>query len=133
MHGAKAEHGHGMSAGVAQIDRVVEAVEETLRGNTVHLLAKKQLPSLDLPKVCEQGAGPEGKLSEQALCLKMLHSLISDPGSQSEMCKHGAQVLLPFCCSNRQAEQRTAGQAQQARGDCAPVNRLPGSMHLLQD
>ncbi|GLC42608.1 hypothetical protein PLESTM_001355900 [Pleodorina starrii] len=37
--------------GVTQIDRVVEAVEETLRGNTVSLLAKKHLPRLDLPKV----------------------------------------------------------------------------------
>lgn len=38
-------------AGVTQIDRVVEAVEETLRGNVVHMLAKKKLPRLDLPKV----------------------------------------------------------------------------------
>lgn len=38
-------------AGVTQIDRVVEAVEETLRGNTVSMLAKKALPRLDLPKV----------------------------------------------------------------------------------
>lgn len=37
--------------GVSQIDRVVEAVEETLRGNEVKLLAKKSLPRLDLPKV----------------------------------------------------------------------------------
>ncbi|KAG2495228.1 hypothetical protein HYH03_006502 [Edaphochlamys debaryana] len=37
--------------GVTQIDRVVEAAEETLRGNTVSLLAKKALPRLDLPKV----------------------------------------------------------------------------------
>ena len=37
--------------GVTQIDRVVEAVEETLKGNTVTLLAKKALPALDLPKV----------------------------------------------------------------------------------
>ena len=37
--------------GVAQIDRVVEAAEETLRGNTVRLLGKKALPRLDLPKV----------------------------------------------------------------------------------
>ncbi|KXZ42103.1 hypothetical protein GPECTOR_204g385 [Gonium pectorale] len=37
--------------GVTQIDRVVEAVEETLRGHTVSLLAKKELPRLDLPKV----------------------------------------------------------------------------------
>lgn len=37
--------------GVTQIDRVVEAVEETLKGNTVQLLAKKALPRLDLPKV----------------------------------------------------------------------------------
>ncbi len=40
-----------MPAGVTQIDRVVEAVEETLRGNVVHMLAKKKLPRLDLPKV----------------------------------------------------------------------------------
>lgn len=39
--------------GVTQIDRVVEAVEETLKGHTVQLLAKKTLPRLDLPKVCD--------------------------------------------------------------------------------
>lgn len=38
-------------AGTSQIDRIVEAVEETLRGNTVHLLQKKALPRLNLPKV----------------------------------------------------------------------------------
>ena len=37
--------------GVSQIDRVVEVVEETLKGNTVRLLSKKTLPSLDLPKI----------------------------------------------------------------------------------
>jgi hypothetical protein len=37
--------------GVAQIDRVVEVVEQTLQGNTVQLLEKNRLPSLDLPKV----------------------------------------------------------------------------------
>jgi threonylcarbamoyladenosine tRNA methylthiotransferase CDKAL1 len=37
--------------GVTQIDRVVEVVEETLKGNKVRLLAKKELPSLDLPKI----------------------------------------------------------------------------------
>jgi threonylcarbamoyladenosine tRNA methylthiotransferase CDKAL1 len=37
--------------GVTQIDRIVEVVEQTLAGNTVSLLAKKALPSLDLPKV----------------------------------------------------------------------------------
>ena len=31
--------------------RVVEVVEAALRGETVRLLAKKALPSLDLPKV----------------------------------------------------------------------------------
>ena len=36
---------------MTQIDRVVEAVEETLKGNTVQMLAKKALPRLDLPKV----------------------------------------------------------------------------------
>lgn len=34
--------------GVAQIDRIVEAVEETIRGNTVKLLARNRLPRLDL-------------------------------------------------------------------------------------
>jgi threonylcarbamoyladenosine tRNA methylthiotransferase CDKAL1 len=38
-------------SGVTQIDRVVEVVEETLKGNTVQLLKKKELPPLDLPKV----------------------------------------------------------------------------------
>ena len=42
---------HAWGAGVTQIDRVVEAVEETLKGNTVQMLAKKALPRLDLPKV----------------------------------------------------------------------------------
>ena len=37
--------------GVTQIDRVVEVVEEALKGNTVRLLAKKELPILDLPKI----------------------------------------------------------------------------------
>lgn len=37
--------------GVTQIDRVVEVVEETLKGNVVRLLAKKALPKLDLPKI----------------------------------------------------------------------------------
>jgi len=37
--------------GVSQIDRVVEAVEETIKGNVVHMLKKKALPRLDLPKV----------------------------------------------------------------------------------
>ena len=42
---------YAWGAGVTQIDRVVEAVEETLKGNTVQMLAKKALPRLDLPKV----------------------------------------------------------------------------------
>jgi threonylcarbamoyladenosine tRNA methylthiotransferase CDKAL1 len=37
--------------GVTQIDRVVEVVEETLKGHIVQLLDKKELPSLDLPKI----------------------------------------------------------------------------------
>lgn len=37
--------------GVTQIDRVVEVVEEALKGHTVKLLAKKDLPVLDLPKI----------------------------------------------------------------------------------
>lgn len=37
--------------GVTQIDRVVEVVEETLKGHSVQLLEKKDLPSLDLPKI----------------------------------------------------------------------------------
>ena len=37
--------------GIQQIDRVVEVVEQTLLGNTVRLLAKGSLPSLDLPKI----------------------------------------------------------------------------------
>lgn len=41
-----------MSAlGVTQIDRVVEVVEETLKGHKIQLMSKKELPSLDLPKV----------------------------------------------------------------------------------
>ena len=52
---------HVTHAGVTQIDRVVEAVEETLKGNTVHLLAKKKLPRLDLPKACSLANLPFGK------------------------------------------------------------------------
>lgn len=37
--------------GVTQIDRVVEVVEETLKGNSIQLLKKKDLPQLDLPKI----------------------------------------------------------------------------------
>jgi hypothetical protein len=37
--------------GITQIDRVVEVVEETLRGNIVRLLHRKELPSLSLPKI----------------------------------------------------------------------------------
>ena len=37
--------------GISQIDRVVEAVEQTLQGNVVKMLAKKALPKLDLPKI----------------------------------------------------------------------------------
>ncbi|CAI5516389.1 unnamed protein product [Closterium sp. Naga37s-1] len=45
--------GEGVSVvGVQQIDRVVEVVEETLKGNTVRLLSRNRaLPALDLPKV----------------------------------------------------------------------------------
>mmetsp|Transcript_4502 Transcript_4502/g.3718 ORF Transcript_4502/g.3718 Transcript_4502/m.3718 type:complete len:82 (-) Transcript_4502:1143-1388(-) len=37
--------------GVTQIDRIVEVVEETLKGNRVRLVGKKELPTLDLPKI----------------------------------------------------------------------------------
>ncbi|EEY53383.1 CDK5 regulatory subunit-associated protein 1 [Phytophthora infestans T30-4] len=37
--------------GIQQVDRVVEVVEETLKGHTVRLLAKNRLPELDLPKI----------------------------------------------------------------------------------
>lgn len=37
--------------GVQQIDRVVEVVEETLKGHQVRLLNRTTLPALDLPKV----------------------------------------------------------------------------------
>lgn len=37
--------------GVQQIDRVVEVVEETLKGHEVRLLTRKTLPAIDLPKV----------------------------------------------------------------------------------
>eukprot|EP00347_Sterkiella_histriomuscorum_P012403 403368709 len=37
--------------GITQIDRVVEVVEEALKGHNVKLLAKKDLPILDLPKI----------------------------------------------------------------------------------
>ena len=50
------EQGHkklsgGRIVGVSQLDRVVEVVEETIKGNTVRLLKKNRLPRLDLPKI----------------------------------------------------------------------------------
>ena len=42
---------HVSLLGVSQIDRIVEAVERTLRGERVVMLEKKALPKLDLPKV----------------------------------------------------------------------------------
>jgi tRNA A37 methylthiotransferase MiaB len=49
-HGLKELEGISI-IGVQQIDRVVEVVEETLKGHEVRLLSRKTLPSLDLPKV----------------------------------------------------------------------------------
>jgi len=49
----------GGGAGVTQIDRVVWAAEETLKGHSVQLLAKKALPSLDLPKARGRVAAPK--------------------------------------------------------------------------
>lgn len=48
--------------GVTQIDRVVEAVEQTLAGNTVVYLERRpgQLPRLDLPKVRGSGLWAAG-------------------------------------------------------------------------
>ncbi|KAH0474217.1 MAG: hypothetical protein KVP17_000715 [Porospora cf. gigantea B] len=37
--------------GVTQIDRIVEVVGESLKGNVVKMLEKSELPSLDLPKI----------------------------------------------------------------------------------
>lgn len=37
--------------GVQQLERVVEVVQESLRGHTVQLLERRERPSLDLPKV----------------------------------------------------------------------------------
>ncbi|KFH11662.1 radical SAM methylthiotransferase, MiaB/RimO family protein, partial [Toxoplasma gondii VAND] len=37
--------------GVSAIDRIVEAVEEALKGNVIRLGGKRRLPSLDLPKI----------------------------------------------------------------------------------
>ena len=37
--------------GVKQIHRILEVVEETLKGNTIQLLSLKGLPPLNLPKV----------------------------------------------------------------------------------
>lgn len=68
----------GGGTGVTQIDRVVEAVEETLKGNTIQLLAKKALPRLDLPKArplpwCATGRCRS--LSCRRGCLKLLGNL----------------------------------------------------------
>ena len=75
-----------MRAGVTQIDRVVEAVEETLKGNVVHMLAKKKLPRLDLPKVPSLGPLISNRLhlSQTALmiaCIAMLLRLAAMQGA----------------------------------------------------
>ncbi|KAF1774488.1 Methylthiotransferase/radical SAM-type protein [Phytophthora cactorum] len=55
MHLAADRHLKGLEevsiVGIQQVDRVVEVVEETLKGHTVRLLAKNRLPELDLPKI----------------------------------------------------------------------------------
>ena len=64
------EHVAAGGAGVTQIDRVVRAAEETLKGHSVQLLAKKALPSLDLPKARGRaGASESAHASRRALLL----------------------------------------------------------------
>ena len=41
--------------GVQQIDRVVEVVEEALKGNVVRFMGQRTRPSLDLPKIRRNG------------------------------------------------------------------------------
>ena len=46
------QHWKGLSiVGVQQLERVVEVVQESLRGNSVQLLERRERPALDLPKV----------------------------------------------------------------------------------
>lgn len=99
--------------GVSQIDRIVEAVEETLKGNTIHMLAKKALPRLDLPKVHDEIA-------------QRLHVL------QNRAAFH--------CLSRRLSKHQSfedgtiyADPEEQAHRNYTAVHRLPGSVHVLQD
>lgn len=99
--------------GVTQIDRVVEAVEETLKGHTVRLLAKKALPRLDLPKASATSLSAQGAGEQGLLCWASSAGWRARSSSQ--------WPLLP------------AGAAQSAHRDPAALYRLPGRMHLLQD
>eukprot|EP00889_Picochlorum_renovo_P000387 jgi/Picre1/27417/NNA_000384.t1 len=65
--------------GVTQIDRVVEAVEETLKGNTVSMLAKKELPRLDLPKIRKNPYVEIVPLSTGCLGACTVKSAVEDP------------------------------------------------------
>ncbi|KAI4332259.1 hypothetical protein L6164_017183 [Bauhinia variegata] len=63
--------------GVQQIDRVVEIVEETLKGHVVRLLTHKTLPALDLPKACENARGHLGSYTIDSL-VGRVRSVIAD-------------------------------------------------------
>lgn len=114
---------------MSQIDRVVEAVEETLRGNTVHMLAKKKLPRLDLPKASSpavwtpQEAPSDANLSlaysraTSCVCARPLHGKVQMLGT----------------CRVLKVRVGSAGAAECAHRDPAPVHGLPGRVHVLQD
>lgn len=92
--------------GVTQIDRVVEAVEETLKGHTVQLLAKKALPRLDLPKV--RGGWRRGMAGRQVPACPR----------RQRWSMQGAGAARGVACTGRAV--RTAGKAS-ATGELAPA------------
>ena len=98
---------------MTQIDRVVEVVEETLKGNMVQLLAKKALPKLDLPKVGVVFVLPI--YLYPYLCIQRL--ILCGAGIPQ------SRLILRMC----------AGETEPPRGDHPPLHRVPGRVHLLQD
>lgn len=99
--------------GVQQIDRVVEVVEETLKGHAVKLLAKKELPLLDLPKIRKNP-------------LVRVHTRRPTAAARARVrasCKEVEAVTRWVCvCAH-----------VNAGGDHPAVHRVPGLVHVLQD
>ena len=102
--------------GVQQIDRVVEVVQEALRGHTVRLLERRARPSLDLPKVrrnrlVEIVPINTGCLGSCTYC-KTVHARgrlgSYEPDASSRGCAPPSATACARCGSRRRTRARTA-------------------------